>query len=522
MDVIKYDLDLEVPSTGGYLSSEQIDLLRIYECDSPLKLIEFIKGCSQIKHKFSEDEFIELCRIPLDSAKEMVISSYKSTMVFHDKRDESSIKKLMELGFSREDIVEIIVLLQSGNNKYEAVRKYLESKNISNINEILDLSHEMFSLERDQIKSCNLKDISLLSKGISDVDTILIGSGKYYHVINPMYHDGEDGKYNFYFVERDLDYAKDHGKKVRYHSLLVKEDEIFSGLSKEQIKAELKAYVKASIDFITYYNRENGNMIVAVDLFNELISFDPMVPCSLEENPLGWRAAQRKDGRYIEQGEYKNIWELKYGLTLEDIVEIFDYALVHKPEGVSYLYNEPFLEDSTRREKVISTLEEINYLADERKREVGFSDDSLFIDTIGSQMHIVVGQDTEEIREEFSDFRRLQRQGYRVEITEFDCSLSYHDAIMGIGNSEQIESYRRRKGVMMDEVSDIIRDSGVKLGGLTYWSITDKLDHNLERIRTDLYRGGKTIAAESLETVCAGRVCEDSSTYQIDKTNVKE
>ena len=63
----------------------------------------------------------------------MVISSYKSTMVFHDKRDESSIKKLMELGFSREDIVEIIVLLQSGNNKYEAVRKYLESKNISNI-----------------------------------------------------------------------------------------------------------------------------------------------------------------------------------------------------------------------------------------------------------------------------------------------------------------------------------------------------------------------------------------------------
>ena len=57
MDVIKYDLDLDVPSIGGYLSSEQIDLLRIYECDSPLKLIEFIKGCSQIKHKFTEDQF---------------------------------------------------------------------------------------------------------------------------------------------------------------------------------------------------------------------------------------------------------------------------------------------------------------------------------------------------------------------------------------------------------------------------------------------------------------------------------
>ena len=521
MDVIKYDLDLDVPSTGGYLSSEQIDLLRIYECDSPLKLIDFIKGCSQIKHKFSEEDLIRLSQMEEIAAKEYVISIYKSTMVFHDEGiDKSTIKKLRELGLTENDIFQIIILIKTSSNRYDAVRNYLEQLRLNGANidiyKIMNLSHEMITLERDQVKSSKLADVELLSEGIKDVDTILISSGKYNHVVNPMYKDGESGKYNFYFVKRDLDYAKEHGKKVRYHSLLVKDDSALDGMSREQVKEELKKYIKESIDFITQYNQENGNVIVAVDLFNELISFDPMVPCSLEDNSLGWRPVQRKDGKYIEQGEYKNIWELKYGLTLEDIVEIFDYALVHKPEGVSYLYNEPFLEDSNRREKVISTLEEINALAEDRKHELGIYDDEMFIDTLGSQMHIVVGQDIQAIEDEFSDFRKLQRDGYGIQITEFDCSLSYHDAIMGIGNSEQIESYRRRKGVKLDEISDVIRESGVRLDGVTYWTITDKFDHNLERIRTDLYTDGKSVAASSLETVCSGRICKNDSSYSKD------
>ena len=172
------------------------------------------------------------------------------------------------------------------------------------------------------------------------------------------------------------------------------------------------------------------------------------------------------------------------------------------------------------RQYINQKVEEINALAEDRKHELGIYDDEMFIDTLGSQMHIVIGQDTQAIEDEFSDFRKLQRDGYGIQITEFDCSLSYHDAIMGIGNSEQIESYRRRKGVKLDEISDVIRESGVRLDGVTYWTITDKFDHNLERIRTDLYTDGKTVAAESLETVCSGRICKNDSSYRIDNDKI--
>lgn len=516
MDVIKYDLDCSTPSVGGYLSSEQIDLLRIYECDSASELMNFIKNCSQIKRRFSDDDLAELWHMNLDVAKENVIAVYKSTMVLHDERDKSAIRKLLELGLAKDEIVEIGVLLNSSENKFELIRNYLESKGLNSV-ELIKLSHQIVSLERDQLKSCSLSDVKLLSEGISDVDTILIGSGRIYNVVNPFFKDGEPNKYDFYYTKRDLDYARGHNKRVRYHSLLVKDGDFFNGMSKEQVISELKKYVRESIDFISAYNQQYPGTITAVDLFNELVSFDPMVRCSLDENPLGWREAKRENGVYVEEGEYKNIWEIRYGITPADLVEIFDYALVNKPEGINYLYNEPFLEDSRRREKVVRVLEEINAAADARRRERGIVSDAKFIDTLGSQMHIVVGQNMDEVSDEFACFSRLQRQGLNIQITEFDMSLSYHDARRCIGNREELESMRRKKSIEMDKLSDIISESGVKLDGITYWTIIDKLDHNLERIRKALYEDGLVVDAESIETVCAGRVIDtdtDAKKYE--------
>ncbi len=510
MEKVFYNLDVECSNIGGYLSSEQIDLLRIVECRSSLELSTFVKNCSQIKHRFSDSE-LERLSGDLDDFKKRVISVYQEVMISHDEKKKAPLKKLIELGLNKGDIVNV-ALMMSDENRYAKIRSYLDEVGYDS-SVLIKMNHELFCLERDQIKCLKIGDISLLGDGISDVDTILIGSGRFYNVVNPFYNEDEVGRYNFYHTKRDLDYAYDHDKQVRYHSLLVRDIE-FGNMSREEVIMTLKRYVKESIDFINEYNSSHSDkkrpFINAVDLFNELISFDPMVPCSLDENPLGWREAKRENGRYIEEGEYKNIWELKYQITASDLVEIFEYAMINKPEGVSYLYNEPFLEDSDRRSKVISLLDEINLCADERKRELGYSEEEIesdkFIDTLGTQMHLTIGQDIGLIEDEFRDFRDR-----RVQITEFDLSLSKNDAVRMIGNPVMIEEVRKLKSTLMSKISDVIRNSNCNLTGVSYWTIIDKSDHNLERIRTSLIEEGREVDAYSLESVCAGRVSEVSS-----------
>lgn len=211
---------------------------------------------------------------------------------------------------------------------------------------------------------------------------------------------------------------------------------------------------------------------LSVDLFNEIVSF--------EKNA---------------NGEYYNIWESKYGITMDELLPAFDYALQHKPDGISFLYNEPFLEDDERRKKVFEVLDEID------SKRPGL------IDTLGSQMHITIGEDGNKIRRCFEDFRILQeRTGKKIQITEFDMSLGRTQIPRLFGNNpdvtlEQVYSYKHQK---IEEISDIIRESGVQLDGISYWSLTDGTDCNLERVRTNYLSYGSITDIHQIPTACGG------------------
>ena len=99
---------------------------------------------------------------------------------------------------------------------------------------------------------------------------------------------------------------------------------------------EKNSYVDIGLEKLTniefIQKDENGNtrgLITSIDLFNEIISFDKV----------------NENGERDENGEYRNMWQLKYGITLEELMQTFSYALENKLEGVTYVYNEPFLED---------------------------------------------------------------------------------------------------------------------------------------------------------------------------------
>ena len=456
-----YSLNVNSPIKGGYFSSEQIDLLSIIQCQSIDELMRFIANCDQINRVNSIFESIN--GMDLESAKRSVFKSYQNSMVYHDQGlDASRMNRFNYLGITSEE--ELMSVIDKSHPRSQ---------------EILSLNHHFISEEWDQTKSISYEEMETLNSQLPLFNSMLIGSGKIYKVIN-KYDTNKDTKYDFYFAKRDLDFAYKNAKQVRFHSLLVKDDgKIFNEKSKEEIIDIIKEYVKQSIDFINDYNSShkiniNGKeepVINAVDLFNEIVSFDKN-----------------------EQGEYYNIWEQKYGISMPELMSCFEYALVNKPEGVNYLYNEPFLEDDQRRQKVFETLAQTT---------------PGLIDTLGSQMHITITQDIDSIRRCFADFKKLQEStGKNIQITEFDMCLGRNDVprVFGPNADISLERVYQQKEKNISEISSAINESGVKLSGVSYWSLTDGIDCNLERIRSNALSNHQISNVNEIPTVCGGLI----------------
>ena len=202
------------------------------------------------------------------------------------------------------------------------------------------------------------------------------------------------------------------------------------------------------------------------------------------------------------------MWQELYGISNEELVSIFHYALENKPDGVTYVYNEPFLENSERRQVVIEQLSQINELAPG------------LIDTIGTQMHIEMTQNIDDIRRCFEDLKRLGQLGIGTQITEFDMCLPERfmfdekgkirseQGLVELINNKMSESgitigsIAEFKSMRMDEISKAIGETGIQLDGITYWSISDTLDHNLERTNRKTYEQG--LRREIAQTRYAG------------------
>ena len=489
-----YLLDVGSNNIGGYFSSEQIDLLRIVQCNNLDDLINFISNCDQIKHLFDEHEITSLSELDIENAKRIVFESYQNTMVLHNANPIEDIEnKLKNIGVREEHISYITQYL--GNRDMQGIRRTIETLYPDKAKEILTLSHHFVSKERDQIKASNMYDeFVVLNNNLPSFNIMLVGSGKIYSIVNSFYESNEpEYRFDFYKAKRDLDFALENGKQVRFHSLLVKEDaHLFDGKSKEEILAIMSDYVKHTIDFVNEYNnthKSNGQPVInAIDLFNEIVSFD-----------------------VNEQGQYYNIWESKYGITMQELIPIFDYAREHKPDGVSYLYNEPFLENDDRRKKVFETLQTISTLSPG------------LIDTLGSQMHITITEDLNKIKRCFDDFRNLQEMtGMKIQITEFDMSLGSREIghVFGTNADYTLEQVYNIKSKQIEQISRIIRESGVNLSGVSYWSLTDGIDCNLERIRTNLLQKGLINDINQIPTACGGLIpTHQSLLFDFEKQN---
>ena len=485
----EFSLKLESPINGIYLNSETIELLSIIQCKNVKELKDFAINCSQLN--ISEEDLTSWNDNDIETIKRMLVERYKSTLVSMEQSIKNR-RSVLELalkhsGITADEVDSYISVFQ--NDGYEGIKKKLKAEHPESYDVFTEKAHRFIGTERDQMTSITYEELSGLNDILSNHNTLLIGAGRYYDVTKKMYdeHIPNMEKYDFYYAQRGLDFCYKNGMYARYHTLLDKQtmEEHLIGKQKEYVLGELQKYVKKSIDFISKYNEEhkiNGKgVICSVDLLNEIISFDE---------------------------PYRNMWQELYGISNEELVSIFQYALENKPDGVTYVYNEPFLENPERRQVVIEQLSRINELAPG------------LIDTIGTQMHIEMTQNIDDIRQCFEDFKRLEQLGIGTQITEFDMCLperfmfdengkirSEQDLVELINSKISksgitIGSIAEFKSMRIDEISKAIEETGVQLDGITYWSISDTLDHNLERTNRKTYE--QCLQREIAQTRYAG------------------
>lgn len=463
----KFSLAIKSNKINGiYLNSETIELLSIVQCKNLEELRSFVRNCAQLN--ITEQEINNWNENNIENIKRNLVEQYKETLISleQSKKDKRSVleSSLKHIGIPTDEIDFYISVFQ--NKGYEGIKQKLKEDHPESYNIFTKKAHRFIATERDQMKSVTYEDLSAINDILPEYNTILIASGRYYDVTKKIYNME---KYDFYHAQKGLDFCYKNGMHARYHTLLDKQtmEEHLIGKPKEEVLKELHEYVKMSIDFISKYNEEhkiNGKGVIkSVDLFNEIISFDP---------------------------PYRNMWEELYGISNEELLSVFKYALENKPEGVTYVYNEPFLENPERRSVVLKQLEEINLLSPG------------LIDTIGTQMHIEMTQNPENIRKCFED---LKKTGINIQITEFDMCMPERFLFdeKGKARSEEeiidfinqktgmtIRSVAELKQIKINEISKTIEKTGISLEGITYWSISDTLDHNLERTNKRTFEQG--------------------------------
>lgn len=472
---------------GFYLSIEQMDLISIVEAKDGKELVNFILDCEQINHLYDRESLNSILSMnDISEIKKEVFKKYQETYLDRSivgvSKDETysvmssdgEIKlhrcfmplhnSLVNAGLNRDEwtylasIYEEYVLDKGITDKYalNKIMKYYLEELVDNYKRVISIKRKLFrfrSLERDQVKEVSYDDIVLLSRNLDDCDTILTDMGKPYFVINNLFDDlnsSNSDMIDMYFPNRVLSFIRRHNKKVRYHSLLIRDYDINDYRTYEK-------YITKTIDFI------NVKGIEEVDLFNEIVNFPN------------------------EENSYSNIYG--NGRSWFQLLKLFQYAKNNKKKSVRYLYNEPFLENRDRRKVVLNELSKLL-----EGNEEGL------IDTLGYQMHISFYTSLDDLKECFRDLKEFSdKYNINVEITEFDLCLN---DLNKLNNSE--EEIRNYKQDMINNIIAIINESGIKLSGISYWSLIDKMDHNLERIRDELYISGKDEEAEKIDSVYSG------------------
>lgn len=472
-------LQLNTSKNGIYLSQQQIDLLMITELKSKEELKNYVENiCGQFPNMTVEDIVSNYRSIQtldeLEEAKKELYKKYQGSLISYlDNAKMNSIEqakvKLEKLGITAQEQDACLSFISQG--KIEDVYKYLQQRH--GVDFITQFNRYMKD-DFENVKSVSYEEMKSLSNLISNdpsIDTIIIATGKF---DNTIYQSSNGKVFDPYLTEKALYYCMSHNKHMRYHALfgqshvdnLLRQDK---GLKDhDKILAEMKFFVKKSIDFIEENNKQlaDGSKVInTVEIFNELV----------EKNK------SNKDS------SYDMVWEKNFGITIDEIISCFDD--IKKPVGVEFMYNETTLTESQqKRDKVEEVLFEIDKLSPN------------LIDSFGDQMHlsdkdVMTEKGKQNLVETAKMLKRIQDgkllidgeiktiKSKKTECTEHDFHfenefLNNYEIAKNNGNVSSLWNIKRN---MQDYIGDCYLSNGVEFQRSTYWTLFGRNDHSLVR-----------------------------------------
>ena len=462
----------------------------ITDINTPEEMRNYVENiCGQFPNMKVEDIIPNFHSITsseqLEEAKRSLYQKYQDGLISYlDNAQMSDVEKvkvkLERLGINGQELE--MCLQQVSQGKINETFTYLGQKYGDNF--ITKFNRSMND-DFENVKGVSydeMKSLSELIKSDKTMDTIIIATGKYG---NSVYQTMSGKVFDPYLTSKSLQYCLDNGKHMRYHALfdqarvenLLKQGK---GLQDhDQILAEMKAYVKMSMDFIEKNNRQlpDGTMLInTVEVFNELV----------EKN------------KSDKNSPYAMVWEKHFGITVDELMSCFDG--IKKPDGVEFMYNETTLTESPQKRAMV---EKVLYQIEQKQ--------SGFIDTIGDQMHlsdedVMTKKGIQNLTETAQMIKRFQDgkvivdgqvkeiKPKKTECTEHDFHFtkSFIENINKIKQSGQkVDEWSIKRG-MQSIVSNTYVQNGVNFARSTYWSVFGKNDHNI-------VRGNISIQKENVE-----------------------
>ena len=504
-------LQLNTSKNGIYLSQQQIDLLMITELKSKEELKNYVENiCGQFPNMTVEDIVSNYRSIQtldeLEEAKKELYKKYQDSLISYlDNAKMNSIEqakvKLEKLSITAQEQDACLSFISQG--KIEDVYKYLQQRH--GVDFITQFNRYMKD-DFENVKSVSYEEMKSLSNLISNdpsIDTIIIATGKF---DNTIYQSSNGKVFDPYLTEKALYYCMSHNKHMRYHALFDQShvDNLLrqsKGLKDhDKILAEMKSFVKKSIDFIEENNKQlaDGSKVInTVEIFNELV----------EKNK------SNKDS------SYDMVWEKNFGITIDEIISCFDD--IKKPVGVEFMYNETTLTESQRkRDKVEEVLFEIDKLKPN------------LIDSFGDQMHlsdkdVMTEKGNQNLVETAKMIKRIQDgkvmvdgevktiKPKKTECTEHDFHfenefLSKYETTKNNRTTATLWSIKRG---MQDYIGNCYLANGVEFQRSTYWTLFGRNDHNLVRNNIKIDKENSRGANKPLLSSMQAGIIRDGATF---------
>lgn len=532
----EFFLETSAQKKAFYLSQLQIDLLFIVSCTSKNQLESFFhNGCGQFPNQQIEDVIHNYHELDVEQAKRALFQKYQDTLMDNQTQVRATDKerlahklRLMRTKDGKEIPPEVIDVAYETLTKdgLDACYRFIKDKYSSDtefITKLNRITHDDF----ENIKAASYEDILLLHERIkndSSIDTITIATGKY---DNSVYRTGNNNVFDAFHTAKGLTYCRMMGKHMRYHALFdyAHIKNLLAAKkgpqNKREILDDIKEFIKESFEFIEKYNASvvgtNIPTINVVEVFNELVEYN------------------KED----KTTPYEMAWEKYFDITIPDILSCFDGVTI--PKGVELMYNETQLEESPERiKKVEEVFQEIMRLRPD------------LIDVFGNQMHLKhTHADPNTTKPEIGPqaveqgldlMQRIQNGTYqlpngttkkvRTEITEFDihiCKETYLERVLPMlkDGSYTIELLIDQRHEWFKFISSLIQKRNLDIERIGYWSLLDKVDHNLVRANESIINAeenqGKTLEelrseGKLVDTLYAGALGNGATplpTYEI-------